>query len=186
MDFTEQIKREVKEKAAFRCCRCQQIGIQVHHIIPQENDGPSDIDNAAPLCPSCHDFFGSNPSKRKEITQMRNWWYEQVKRQFPDNRQLSGLEDINTKLDKLQQNHISLDDFKQELKVFTNEMINNMTLGTAVTTASGIANTSLASISSTRLGDKVHANMVCRKCGTQVGLLIGSNTCPTCGESITG
>lgn len=144
MDFTEQIKKEVKEKAAFRCCRCQQIGIHVHHIIPQEDGGSSDIDNAAPMCPSCHDYFGSNPDKRKEITQMRNWWYEQVKKQFPDNRQLSRLEDINNKVDKLQQNQINLDDFKQELKEFANEMINNITLGTAVTTASGIANASVS------------------------------------------
>ncbi len=73
MDFTEQVKKEVKERAAFRCCRCQQIGIHVHHIIPQENGGSSDMDNAAPLCPNCHDYFGANPQKRKEITQMRDW-----------------------------------------------------------------------------------------------------------------
>ena len=75
---------------------------------------------------------------------MRDWWYKQVEKQFPDNRQLTRLEDINDKLDKLQQNQISLDDFKLELKEFANEMINNMTLGTAVTTASGIANTSVS------------------------------------------
>jgi 5-methylcytosine-specific restriction endonuclease McrA len=114
MDFSEQVKKEVKEKAAFRCCRCQLIGIQVHHILPQECGGSSDIDNAAPLCPSCHDYFGGNPEKRKEIRQMRDWWHEQVKRQFPDNRQLSKIEDISTKLDKLQQNQISLADFKHE------------------------------------------------------------------------
>ena len=144
MDFTEQVKKEVKEKAAFRCCRCQQIGIHVHHIIPQENGGLSDIANAAPLCPSCHDYFGSNPVKRKEITQMRDWWYGQVIKQFPDNRQLGKLEDINNKVDKLQQNQITLEDFKQGLKDYTNEMINNITLGTAVTTASGIANASVS------------------------------------------
>lgn len=144
MDFTEQVKKEVKEKAAFRCCRCQNIGIHVHHIIPQESGGSDEIENAAPLCPSCHDYYGGNPEKRKEIAQMRNWWYEQVTRQFPDNRQLGRLEDISTKLDKLQKNQINLDDFKQELKGFANEMINNMTLGTAVVTASGIANASVS------------------------------------------
>ena len=59
---------------------------------------------------------------------MRNWWYEQVKKQFPDNRQLSRLEDISIKLDKLQQNQMNLDDFKKELKEFANDTINNMTL----------------------------------------------------------
>jgi len=140
MDFSEKTKKEVKEKAAFRCCRCQQIGIHVHHIVPKEVGGSCDIDNAAPLCPSCHDYYGSNSLKRKEITQMRNWWYVQVEKQFPDNRQLTGLEGINDKVDKLQQNQITLDDFKEGLRIFTNEAINNITMGTAVTTASGIAN----------------------------------------------
>jgi len=144
MDFTEQIKKEVREKAAFRCCRCQKISIEVHHIIPQKYGGSNDIDNAAPLCSNCHSDFGDNSIKRKEITQMRDWWYEQVIRQFPDNRQLGRLEDISNKLDKLQKNQINLDDFKQELKGFANEMINNITLGTAVTTASGIANASVS------------------------------------------
>lgn len=152
MDFTEQVKKEVKEKAAFRCCRCQQIGIHVHHIIPQENGGFSDIDNAAPLCPSCHDYFGSNPQKRKEITQMRDWWCGQVKMQFPDNRQLGTLEDINSKLDNLYQNQINLNDFKQELREFSNNMINNITLGTAASTATGIANASMSPSASPSVG----------------------------------
>lgn len=144
MDFTEQTKKIVKEKAAFRCCRCQKISIEVHHIIQQEYGGSSDLNNAAPLCSNCHSDFGDNPIKRKEITQMRDWWYEQVKKQFPDNRQLSGLEDISIKLDKLQQNQMNLSDFKKELKEFANETINNMTLGTAAVTASGIANASVS------------------------------------------
>ena len=152
MDFAEQVKKEIREKAAFRCCRCQQVGIHVHHIIPQENGGSSNIDNAAPLCPSCHDYFGSNPQKRKEITQMRNWWYGQVKMQFPDNRQLSRLEDINNKLDKLQQDQINLNDFKQELREFSNNMINNITKGTAASTATGIANASMSPSASTSVG----------------------------------
>jgi hypothetical protein len=149
MDFTEYVKKEVKEKAAFRCCRCQQIGIHVHHIMPQECGGSSDIDNAAPLCPSCHDYFGGNPEKRKEIRQMRDWWYERVTMMYPDNRQMSRFEDIDNKLDKVLQSQISLDEYKQvlftynhELFHLTNEMINNMTLGTAITSGSGIVNAS--------------------------------------------
>lgn len=64
--------------AAFRCCRCQRVGVQAHHIIPSENGGPDTMDNAAPLCPNCHVDFGDNPLKRKEITQMRDWWYAKV------------------------------------------------------------------------------------------------------------
>jgi len=75
---------------------------------------------------------------------MRDWWYEQVKKQFPDNRQLDRLENLNNKVDKLQKNQITLDELKHELKQFAIETINNITLGTAVTTASGIANASLS------------------------------------------
>jgi len=75
-DFSEKIKQEVREKAFFRCCRCQRIGVQVHHIIPQESGGKDDFDNAAPLCAQCHNDFGANPDKRKEIRQMRDFWYK--------------------------------------------------------------------------------------------------------------
>ena len=39
MPFSEKIKREVKQKAAFRCCRYQNIGIDIHHIIPERDGG---------------------------------------------------------------------------------------------------------------------------------------------------
>lgn len=75
-DFPEAVRRAVKEKASFRCCRCQNIGVEVHHIISQKDGGANDLDNAAPLCAKCHDDFGDNPAKRKEIKHMRDWWYE--------------------------------------------------------------------------------------------------------------
>ena len=63
MPFSEKVKLEVKRKAAFRCCRCQAIGIDVHHIIPESEGGSDDIDNATPLCQNQHDQFGDNPKK---------------------------------------------------------------------------------------------------------------------------
>jgi 5-methylcytosine-specific restriction endonuclease McrA len=42
MAFPERIKLEVKRKAAFRCSRCQNIGVEVHHIIP-ESEGETMI-----------------------------------------------------------------------------------------------------------------------------------------------
>jgi hypothetical protein len=148
-DFSEATKKEVREKAGFQCCRCHNIGVQVHHIIPQEHGGSNDIDNAAPLCPRCHDYFGANPVKRKEIKQMRDWWYQRIEMMYPDNRQKAGLEDINNKLDKVLQRQISPDDLKHVLFIYNqesynrnNEMISNMTLGTAVVTASAIVNAS--------------------------------------------
>lgn len=141
MDFTEETKKEIRKKAMFKCCFCQSLDIEIHHIIPE---GSNDINNGAPLCPNCHERYGNDPNKRKRIIEARDNWYEVVKKMYPDNRELSRLEDISIKLDKLQQNQINLDDFKQELKEFANETINNMTLGTAVTTASGIANASVS------------------------------------------
>ena len=49
MAFTEKLKIEVRKKAAFRCCRCHEIGVDIHHIIPQTEGGPDAIGNAAPL-----------------------------------------------------------------------------------------------------------------------------------------
>lgn len=108
MGFSETIKKEVKEKAAFRCCRCQNIGIHIHHIIPQKDGGSDDIDNAAPLCPNCHNDFGDNSEKRKEIHHMRDWWYNQVEIKYPkENRYIMILEDINRQslLNELESNY---------------------------------------------------------------------------------
>ena len=83
MPFPEAIKDEVRKRARFRCCRCHEVGIDVHHIIPQADRGPDTIDNAAPLCQNCHDRFGGNPKKRKEIRGMRDLWYEVAKEKWP-------------------------------------------------------------------------------------------------------
>lgn len=144
MDFNEKTKNEVKERAGFRCCRCQLVGVHVHHILPIEYGGTNDIDNAAPLCPSCHDYYGGNPDKRKEIRHMRDWWYGRIEKQYPDNRQLNTLQELNDKVDQLQKKQIGLNDFKVVLNRFTQEAISNITLGTAVTTASGIANATVS------------------------------------------
>ncbi len=100
MPFSPKIRSEVKKRALFRCCRCWEIGIQVHHIIPEGEGGSStDIDNAAPLCPNCHDLIGPNPKKRKEIREMRDFWYEHVKNNILPNLPnviLNSSENINT------------------------------------------------------------------------------------------
>jgi len=76
MAFVESVRLRVLERAHFRCCMCQKVaGVQVHHINSQAQGGDDSEDNAAPLCPSCHVDFGDNPRKRKEIRQMRDWWY---------------------------------------------------------------------------------------------------------------
>lgn len=86
MGFSEKVKKKVKQKSAFRCCWCQSsLDIEVHHVVPQEEGGPDTIENAAPLCPTCHSLVGANPKKRKQLKERRDWWYNVVEKMYPDN-----------------------------------------------------------------------------------------------------
>jgi hypothetical protein len=100
MPFSQALKDQVKRMAAFRCCRCQEIGIDIHHILPQAMGGSDDIDNAAPLCQNCHARFGANPEKRTEIRQMREFWYDVVKEKYHGDQ--SAIEKLNETLLKVQ------------------------------------------------------------------------------------
>ena len=61
MSFSKPLKVKVRKKAHLMCCLCKEMGVEVHHIIPQEDAGPDTEDNAAPLCPTCHETYGANP-----------------------------------------------------------------------------------------------------------------------------
>lgn len=76
MAFSEKTKIIAKRKSAFRCCLCHKPFVEIHHIIPQAKGGSDNLDNAAPLCSSCHDLYGGNPEKRKTIRQMRDYWWD--------------------------------------------------------------------------------------------------------------
>lgn len=76
MPFSEKIKLIAKQNSAFRCCICHKPFVEIHHIIPQSEGGNDTLENAAPLCASCHDLYGENPGKRKIIRQMRNHWWQ--------------------------------------------------------------------------------------------------------------
>lgn len=182
MPFSENIKLEVKRKAAFRCCRCQSIGIDVHHIIPEKDGGPSNVSNAAPLCQNCHDQFGDNPQKRKEIIQMRDWWCETCSRMFPGKGSvdLEVLGQIDAKLENIKEGQQEIGELKEMLTVLSNRYIGSLTAGTATEVASGIVNAT----SAPQFGENVHANFQCKNCGTVIGLLVGTNKCPTCGANI--
>jgi len=82
MPFSESVKTEVRKQAQFRCCLCHSLGIEVHHVLPESEGGADDIDNAAPLCPSCHEIYGANPTKRKFIIEARAVWYDICRRQY--------------------------------------------------------------------------------------------------------
>jgi hypothetical protein len=112
MAFTEVLKIKIRKRAHFMCCVCKAIGIEVHHIIPQEENGPDMEDNAAPLCPTCHETYGANPQKRKFIREARDHWYEICDKRFNSDPKL--LEEIK----QLISNAISREDlhaFKKEV-----------------------------------------------------------------------
>ncbi|OGW30454.1 MAG: hypothetical protein A2X59_07190 [Nitrospirae bacterium GWC2_42_7] len=46
-----------------KCCLCGSLhNVQVHHIVPKEDGGQDDVDNAIVLCPMCHDRVHVKPS----------------------------------------------------------------------------------------------------------------------------
>lgn len=80
--FTDSLKLVVKRRAHFACCLCHSVGVEVHHIVPQAEGGPDAEDNAAPLCPSCHEMYGANPTKRRFIREAREFWYDVCRQRY--------------------------------------------------------------------------------------------------------
>jgi HNH endonuclease len=77
MDFPESVKLEAKRRAHYQCVICRRSAfLHVHHITPQGEDGPADLDNAAPLCVECHDLYGNDRAKRKWVREARDFWWE--------------------------------------------------------------------------------------------------------------
>ena len=77
MPFRESVKREAKERAYYQCVLCRVYGfLDVHHIEPEAEGGPNTIENAAPLCPNCHAWFGHAPAKRSQVRTIRDWWWD--------------------------------------------------------------------------------------------------------------
>ena len=186
MPFSEKLKLKVKQKAAFRCCRCQNIGIDVHHIIPIKDGGTDDIDNAAPLCQNCHDQFGDNPTKRKEIIQMRYWWYKRCEQKYSNKNydELRLLEGIDKKLEDIRKGQSDISDLKMMLKQLTNKFIDNITPEVVYTAASGIVNASTASSENLRNSYRPLPSAklyVCNDCGTPYKKE-DVNICPFCGS----
>ena len=179
MTFSEELKLEVKKKAMFQCCRCRAISVEVHHIVPQHEHGEDTIDNAAPLCPNCHSWFGDNPLKKKEIRQMRDNWYEVVERMYsgqasaliPLVEKISqGLEEVK----KIQSTDVT--EIKTMLKEVSNKAIDSMTLGTANLTASNVVLASGATLSN------IDISKPATVLGGSPGFLPKSTQCVDCGK----
>ena len=107
MSFPETLKAQVRQKAHYQCCLCKSLGVEIHHIIPQEEGGPDTEDNAAPLCPSCHETYGANPQKRKFIREARDHWFKICATRFGSDT--STLDEIKVRLERT----ITLEDFER-------------------------------------------------------------------------
>jgi hypothetical protein len=119
MAFTEALKSKVRKKAHLSCCLCKAIGVEVHHIIPQEEDGNDTEDNAVPLCPSCHEAYGANPNKRKFIREARDLWFEICEKRYASD--VDKLEEIK----RLLKHTVSYEDFQS----FKKELLSHITQG---------------------------------------------------------
>lgn len=100
MGFDKKVREDALVASARRCCVCREfkgVKIEVHHIIPKEQRGTDDFDNAIPLCFDCHSDAGHYHSKHPkgtkfspdELRKHRDAWYEIVKEGKSLSNQLS-------------------------------------------------------------------------------------------------
>lgn len=150
MPFSESLKKEVRKKAGFHCCACFQItmSIDVHHIKPEKENGTDEIENAAPLCPSCHRTIGGNKDLQKQLIEKRDYLYELVKSGVPFQKGPS-LRDTETLYEQVQaskeNDEKALDDLKDTLlkfRTFIDAKIEALDPSTAVGTATNIVRAS--------------------------------------------
>jgi len=106
MAFSEALKSTVRKRAHLACCLCKTVGVEIHHIVPQEEGGPDTDENAAPLCPSCHEMYGANHTKRKFIREARDLWYEICERRYASDA------DRLDELKRLLKNAVTYEDFQ--------------------------------------------------------------------------
>ena len=115
------------------CVACHAPFVEVHHIKPQSEGGPDTLDNAAPLCPGCHGIYGANPVFRKQITQMRDNWYDVCEKRFGT----SGLdvpEQLNALVETLQTLRADQVNYQTTL-----EQIKSAIIGSLAGTASAVS-----------------------------------------------
>jgi hypothetical protein len=193
MTFPESVRKEVLSKANYLCCKCFRGPAHVHHIEPQEEGGSDEIENAAPLCPSCHAWFGGNPDLRKVIRNMRDFHYENCKKQKLDTEL---LEQSQTKIDKIMTNQDEqlkilgelastfakkFDDIQN--KINTGKYPNASTAASDMIAASGTMNTVSGALISWESNKDIKKIHTCRTCNIQISVPYGHSgtvTCPRC------
>jgi len=109
---------------------------------------------------------------------MRDWWYEVVEEKYLNKDTMERLEEISSSLEAVKLGRSEeIAELKDLLLTFSSDTINKLTTETATEATSSV-------VTATTLGDNVHANVRCSNCNSTIGLLIGTNNCPDCGEPI--
>lgn len=207
MPFSDKIRREAKRAAHFKCCWCQQLrgSLDAHHIKPEAEGGLNinTFDNAAPLCKECHDTYGSNPNKRAEVRQRRDFWYKFCEERLYS-EDVNGLEKLHEKLRKVEEGYNKrIEVVEEELKGIQTELERLVAQNSRIISEFGslsanrkqdaiaqFASTSntitYASATMKKISEGVYSNARCPKCGTFIGLSIsnwpGTPKCPNCGS----
>jgi len=177
MAFSEATKLAVKRKAHFHCCLCHALSVEIHHIVPQAEGGADTEDNAAPLCPSCHETYGANPEKRKFIREARDFWYELCAKRYASDS--SKLEEVANLIgDKASK--ADLDKGIDKIMAMLREVQNRP--GESSSNKAKEIQSIAGNIANTQFGG-VSVGRHCKNCGTSIGLLVGdTGRCPNCGK----
>lgn len=179
MPFNENIKQKVKERAHFKCCLCHETwATEIHHIIPESEDGPNEEDNAAPLCATCHDLYGANPEKCKFIKDNRDFWYSLCERKSPPNPEV--MREINERLCNVATKNDVQNIIVYLEQKFQNIMSQPITPKEQLVRLSDVTTSTTAAIS----GVTILPNMTtCHNCYTRFEINNNNYTCPKCGQS---
>ena len=89
MPFSPQVGENLLVKSARCCCLCREYKgtkIEVHHIVPEANNGTDKEENGIPLCFDCHSdvqtYNDKHPRGRKfrptELKRHRDEWFKLV------------------------------------------------------------------------------------------------------------
>ena len=73
-DIPEPLRREVLVEAGHRCAipTCHQHPVDVHHIVPQSEGGPTSFENLIALCANCHNrYHRTKEIDRKSMQQYK-------------------------------------------------------------------------------------------------------------------
>ena len=90
MPFPNSVKEEALVRSRRCCCVCHEFAglyTNVHHIVPESNDGSNDLENSIVLCLRCHGEAGhynvqhpiGDKYSPKELGRHRDEWWEWCK-----------------------------------------------------------------------------------------------------------